>query len=244
MRGFLFEVFLYFFTLAASTHGSRMQLDSTLAYEIFRSPLLKGHQSQGMLLGTSQELFFIILRLSALMHGTTSPLLDSATIRSELLLIDMELLQFLMNLMDSSLPNNGNSEPVLCSKLYGLACRLIVKKTLQPTLPDNDDSIQEIVSAFSTSLELLSPTSLAHGVLCWPVVIIGLSAINGKHRSLVTARLKTIQEVWRSDIPLQSAKYLAQKWKEDKNRSFEGASTTVLGSVYRQDILELPVILV
>ena len=69
LHGFLLELFCYFYTLAATTHGHQMKVDTALAFQIFHCPMLLEHRIQGMLLGSSPKLFYIILRLSMVLNN-------------------------------------------------------------------------------------------------------------------------------------------------------------------------------
>lgn len=234
LRGFLLELFCYFFALAASTHGSRMSLDTLFANELFHSPFLKRHQSRGMLLGNSPELFLIIIRISTVLQRTEDWYANQDTIIAELEYIERDLWQVAIE----SSSSDGRSEIVLISELYYVACQLQLKKAMQPNLTPDDTLVQDFVQSFASALEQLPAESAANGVLCWPLFVVGLCTVNGKHRALLTTRLKAIHKGWRCGIPLQISKYLTRKWKENNGGSLD----MVLAATHGWATGQLPVI--
>ncbi|PYH88375.1 hypothetical protein BO71DRAFT_445303 [Aspergillus ellipticus CBS 707.79] len=202
----------------ATTHGHRMRLDMQFAFQLFDWMSLQKHQSQGMLLGSSPELFYIILRLSVVLNNTPSLGSNHATL-SELSSIEQDLERFSIDQTFTSHHRSDKTdlelnEAQLTSKLYYLACKLQLSQAMQPTAPISNKSKQKLVTAFFETLEILPIKSSANGVICWPLFIAGLSTITGKYRSAILIRLRTIETGWRSSIALQTSKYLTRQWKE------------------------------
>ena len=119
-----------------------------------------------------------------------------------------------------------SSEAWLTSELYYLACKLQIRQATQPIAATENEPWQNLLFAFFVTLEKLSIDSPANGVLCWPLFIAGLSAITGKHRSAILARLKAIGTGWRSSIASQTSKFLTRQWKESRNSESVMAATT------------------
>ena len=244
LRGFLLELFCYFYTLAASTHGGRMSVDIPLASAIFESPWLKGHRSQGMLLGASPELFLIILRLSASLHQASTVECSMETLHLHLSSIQSDLWQCFVDHVAIAHDESDSDTGRLASELYFWACQVQVEMALRPDRPREDEAIQAIVSTFMSVLDKIPTDSPANGVLCWPLFMVGLCAVSTKHQAAISARFKAIYSGWRSSIPLQTSKYLTQRWKEEKSRSAEPSAANPTDAVTDLALLDLPVILV
>ncbi|OAA60378.1 Zn(2)-C6 fungal-type DNA-binding domain protein [Niveomyces insectorum RCEF 264] len=252
LRGFLLELFCYFYTLAASTHGSRMSLDLPLAAAILESPWLRTHANQGMLLGDSPEIFLIILRLSVLLHGkstTTNAACHGDALDAQLSSIQLDLWRSSMEPVPpereaSSGTGSHADAGKLASELYFWGCQIQIELSQRPGRPKEDETIQALVSTCMAILERIPSDDPANGVLCWPLFVVGLCAVNSKHRAAISNRLQAIYAGWRSAIPLQTSKYLTQRWKQEKNEAVRPASATPTNSTTDLTTLNLPFVLV
>lgn len=243
LRGFLLELFCYFFTLAASTHGSLIRSDDKFAYQVFHSPFLQSHHGRGMLLGAQSEVFHIILRLSVALNRHSNSLPDQSSLQLELASIQSDLSQIEIHSQpdqDSQSEDIGSpTELHTTSKLYYIACQLLLYQLMYTDQSLCDELVSEALPLFFDTLESLPLSSSANGVLCWPLFIAGLSSNTGRYRSAVLSRLKTIETGWRSPIALQASKHLNRMWK-DSHRGVDFLMTSSPCS----NISMLPMILV
>lgn len=214
LRGLIFEIFCYIFTLTAFSHGQNLQLN--LALQIFSSPFLTGGQYQGILLGRSRQVFFYILRVSMLADDVRYAAASSTAAASELRTIETQLSQP-HPLSPKELHTAARDDADLIFNLYRLGCLLYVKRTLNPQLAHQSPEIQNLIQEFVSSLEELSPSSPANGVMCWPLVVAGLGATVGIHRRLIATRLRKNHETWRTDILKKSGEFLSKTWRENRN---------------------------
>jgi len=213
LRGLLFEVFCYIFTLTSFSHSGNLQLP--LALQVFNSPFL-GNQYQGILLELSLELFHMILRISILINKTSSSSFFDPTTRTELELIETQLYNWQHPKTSEDTEKIASNDESIASELYRLACLIHVKKILTPDLSLQSPEIQHLVLQFTINLKDLSPTSPANGILCWPLVVAGMCATAGTHRRLILGRVRKNNEMWRSEIFTKSADLLCKQWREDK----------------------------
>lgn len=218
LRGFLLELFCYFFTLAASTHGSRINSNDEFAYRVFHSPFLQSHQSRGMLLGSESEIFHIILRLSVTVNRHSIRPSNQTSLEMELSAIQSDLWRVSIHTNPDQILGTENvdcsAELHITSNLYYLACQLLLWQVMHSGTSIYDELARETLARFFETLERLPDTSSANGVLCWPLFIAGLSLNTGKYRSATLSRLKLIETGWRSAIALQASKHLIKRWKE------------------------------
>ncbi|KAI9744329.1 MAG: hypothetical protein M1818_002481 [Claussenomyces sp. TS43310] len=214
LRGLLFEIFCYIFTLTAFSHGRNLQLP--LALQVFNSPFLLGSQYQGVLLGVSLELFSMILRVSILTSKITFPSLLNAATSTELEHIETQLRNWQLPRPADDTNDQPAVDESITSELYRLACLIHVKRIRRPDLALQSSEIQGLLLKFIAGLNTLPPTSPANGILCWPLVVAGMCAVVISHRRLIVGRLRKNHETWRSDILSKSADLLCREWREDK----------------------------
>ncbi|OGM42225.1 Zn(II)2Cys6 transcription factor [Aspergillus bombycis] len=253
LRSFLFELFCYYFSLVAFSHGSRLSLPQASA--IFNSPIVTQYLQQGNVMGTSQRLFMCIFRISILAEKVTSERqFHDSPARTELTVLEQQLLTWRLELPLRRDADVTWLNDAITSELYRLACLIYIKKVLDPALSDHSPPIQAHVVAFVDHLGHLPPDAPSNNILCWPLVVAGLSAVLSTHQRAISTRLGQIYDIWRSDILCQSAAFLRQKWRRDRspNRCFASAShreqekNQNKSTVAVNDILKLqfPVILV
>ncbi|KAH7133780.1 fungal-specific transcription factor domain-containing protein [Dactylonectria macrodidyma] len=221
LRGLLFEIFCYIFTLTAFSHGHKLHLN--LALQVFNSPFLSGSFYQGILLRwRCPEIFSSILRVTMLTSGTTSIYsIDEAT-ASEIRILESQLANFPSTRYETD--ETTVTDEKTTSELYRLACLIHIKKILNPDLPDRSADIQGLVGQFITNLNILPPTSPANNILCWPLVVTGMSSVVMTHQRIIVGRLRKNHETWRSDILSKSAAFLSGKWREAKALEGKGAA--------------------
>ncbi|ETS74476.1 hypothetical protein PFICI_14342 [Pestalotiopsis fici W106-1] len=214
LRGLLFEFFCYFFALIAFSHGHALQLH--LGPSIFASPFLEANDDQGILLGgRCLMVLSCILKVATL----TSARNGNATVAENshapaLRAIEMQLSDW------SGVPLPDDDRTTLLpddaiAEIYRLACLIHVKRLLGRDSNGFSD-IQRLLSQFISLLNRLPTTSPANGILCWPLVVAGMSSVDATHRRLIVGRLRTVHETWRSKILTGSAALLESIWKEDK----------------------------
>ena len=220
LRGLLYEVLCYQFTLTAFSHGCRLPLH--LAPEVFASLLSWGDDYKGVLLGRQcREVFSIILQVAMLQSGLTSPYNLCEFRASELtsLMCQLERRPVSTCRDDKTAPDDQEA----VSELFRLACLIHVKKILYPRLHDSSAEIQGILGRFISTLNSLPPTSPANNILCWPLYLAGASSVVPSHRRLIIGRLRrNYGSWWRSDILSKSADLLSDKWRRDKNEDGGG----------------------
>jgi hypothetical protein len=246
LRGFLFEIFCYLFTLTAFSHSRGLSLD--LASMIFRSPFIQGRPYQGILLGRCRDLFFIIFRVAALtQHLTRTAPLD-ALIQTELLDIESRLTAQPSLAPPPSTSSAPGGEDI-ASELYRLACLLHVRNLLSASREAPAPANHDLVEQFTRHLATLPVSSPVNGILCWPLVIAGLSAVVSPHRRMIAGRLRANHATWRTDILTRSADFLRHTWNEEKagREARGGARGTETGKPWgfpvAAPILEIPVLL-
>ncbi|KAE8313960.1 fungal-specific transcription factor domain-containing protein [Aspergillus transmontanensis] len=218
LRSFLFELFCYYFSLVAFSHGSKLLLCQASA--IFNSPIVTQYLQQGNVMGTSQRLFMCIFRISMLVEKVTSERqIHDSPARAELVMLEEQLIAW-----QAELPSRRDADvawlnDAITSELYRLACLIYIKKVLDTSLSDHSPPIQALVLAFVEHLGHLPPDAPSNNILCWPLVVAGLSAVVVTHQRAISTRLGQIYDIWRSDILCQSAAFLRQKWRDDRNHS-------------------------
>lgn len=218
LRGFLLELFCYFFTIAASTHGNRIKSNDEFAFRVFNSPFLRSHRGRGMLLGAQSEIFYIIFRLSVTLNRYSGSQSNRDSLQLELLSIQSDLSRVIIQHESKQYLQTEESghfpELQIISSLYYLACQSLLHILMYPGLSVSDEPIRETIRQFFETLERIPLSSSANGVLCWPLFIIGASLNTGKYRSTILMRLRVIETGWRSPIALQASKILTQTWKD------------------------------
>ncbi|KNG91367.1 Zn(II)2Cys6 transcription factor [Aspergillus nomiae NRRL 13137] len=225
LRSFLFELFCYYFSLVAFSHGSRLSLSQASA--IFSSPIVTQYLQQGNVMGTSQRLFMCIFRISMLAEKVASERqFHDSPARTELTGLAQQLITWQLELPPRTDADIAWLNDAITSELYRLACLIYIKKVLDPALSDDSPPIQALVIAFADNLGHLPPDAPSNNILCWPLVVAGLSAVESTHQRAISIRLGQIYDIWRSDILCQSAAFLRQKWRRDRNpnRCFASAS--------------------
>ncbi|KAE8380394.1 fungal-specific transcription factor domain-containing protein [Aspergillus bertholletiae] len=248
LRSFLFELFCYFFSLVAFSHGSKLSLCQASA--IFSSPIVTQYLQQGNVMGTSQRLFMCIFRISMLAEKVASERqLNHSPARTELVMLEQQLISWRLELPLGRDADIAWLNDAITTELYRLACLIYTKKVLDTTLSDESPSIQALVGTFVEHLGRLPPDAPSNNILCWPLVVAGLSAIVSTHQRAISTRLGQIYDIWRSDILCQSATFLRQKWRggQGAHRHAVAASCSGRGpTTAKNDILKLqfPVILV
>lgn len=147
MQAFIFEVLCYSFALAAYSEGSKLFLSQ--AYHIFNPPSINGVINKGHIMGTSQFPFMIIFRISTLaetlIHADT---VMACVARITLLSIEEQLVDWHVGLAVSNDMDIGSLNDAVTSKMYFLACRIYLRKVLDPCTPDEDATIQDLVWEF------------------------------------------------------------------------------------------------
>ncbi|KAE8320775.1 fungal-specific transcription factor domain-containing protein [Aspergillus sergii] len=218
LRSFLFELFCYYFSLVSFSHGSKLSLCQASA--IFSSPIVTQYLQQGNVMGTSQRLFMCIFRISMLAEKVTSERqFQDSPARAELVMLEQQLIAW-----QAEYPSRKDADvawlhDAITSELYRLACLIYTKKVLYTSLSDHSPPIQALVLAIVEHLDHLPPDAPSNNILCWPLVVAGLSAVVGTHQRAISTRLGQIYDIWRSDILCQSAAFLRQKWRDDRNHS-------------------------
>lgn len=206
----MLEVFCYIFTLAAFSHGQSLQL--SLASHVFHSSLITGIRNHGLLIGRSIKLFDFILQISTLTCQREE--LD-AMIVSNLEAIEFQLSNW-HSIEEMYEQNAYSADEIVTTELYRLACIIHLKLTLTPHLALRSSQIQDYVSQFVASLEMLPILSPVNNILCWPLVVVGMAATTGSHRRIIAGRLQKNHERWRSEILTESLALLHKKWREDR----------------------------
>ncbi|RAK88518.1 hypothetical protein BO79DRAFT_228564 [Aspergillus costaricaensis CBS 115574] len=197
LRGYLFEMFCYFFALARFSLGSKLLIAQ--ADPIFVSPSIIRLIQHGHIMGTSQSLFIAIYRISRLSHNLqSSKSADVLSARQELLLLDQELMAYQSELTHDNTMDQEHLNDVITSKLYSLACRIHIRALLPPHGSDDNDTVHSLVDEFINNLQHLPPHSPSHNILCWPLVVAGLSARSSAHQRIIVAKLNNIHEEWKS----------------------------------------------
>ncbi|KAI1362300.1 fungal-specific transcription factor domain-containing protein [Xylaria arbuscula] len=211
LRGLLFEFFCYFFALTSFSHGHALHL--YLGRHIFDSTTDDG---PGILLGRRcREVFSCILEVAMLARQPyqTSPEAEQSRV-DELLLLKAQLSGW------SSLPLQDDDimaqDEHIIAELYRVACIVHIQTTLTSDHSDDSMELQYLVAQFISALDLLPPSSPANGILCWPLVVVGMAAEVATHRRLIVGRLRAMHGIWRSDILSKSTDLLHKIWKRDK----------------------------
>ncbi|GAT31235.1 hypothetical protein RIB2604_04100460 [Aspergillus luchuensis] len=207
LRGYLFEMFCYFFALARFSLGSKLLIAQ--ADPIFASPSIIRLIQHGHIMGTSQSLFIAIYRISRLSHNLqSSKSADVLPARQELLLMDQELRAYQSQLTHDNTMDQEHLNDVITSNLYSLACRIHIKALFPPHGSDDKDIVHSLVDEFINNLQHLPPHSPSQNILCWPLVVAGLSARNSAHQRIIVAKLNNIHEEWKSAVFSKSADFL------------------------------------
>lgn len=238
LRGFLFEIFCYIASLTSFSHGRNLPLSLTL--QVFNSPFLSGSQYQGILLGQCSKTFCFILQVAMLTCNMDPNDILDETIASELRSIEAQLADPLIH------EHVSHGSPAVVERttaqLYRLACLIHVRRTLEPDLDPKDPVLQDPVTQFIRYLEMLPSTSPANGILCWPLVVAGLSSVVTAHQRLITGRLRRNHETWRTDILSTSADLLSRQWKQRRECS-SVSNSLGLKPIKVQQAFEYPIVL-
>lgn len=225
LRGFIFELFCYFFSLSAYSLGPKLSLRR--AYRIFNSPSVIDYIQPGHIMGTSQYLFFTIFRVSTLAQTLASGK-DDQTSRAttELLSLDRNLAVCQVECANKGDMDIGCLSDAVTSELYRLACRIYIRKVVDPSTPDSDEGLQSLLVDFIYQLECLPLNSPSNSILSWPLVVAGLCATVKIHQRIIVTKLVQIHQEWQSDIFSKSAAFLREKWKENRKQKCSEPSTT------------------
>ncbi|RDW63087.1 Zn(II)2Cys6 transcription factor [Aspergillus mulundensis] len=238
LRAFLLEVFCYFFSLTAFSHGPSLILD--LAAQIFDS--IDHNTTQSLLLGQSQDLIITIFRVTRLAKDL--PCMPGPVLA--------ELANIEAQLANDQMPGTAGEayydDDRVMYELYRLSCLIYVKQTMDPLLPPRDAELQDIVDHFVAQLDSLPHDSPSNGLLAWPLVITGFYAVAPPHQRIILARLRLIYKTWRTDIFPQTVDYLRQFWglgSVDKDRYLDcDGDDSRLPLGFRFQNLHLPTVLV
>ncbi|KAJ5333632.1 uncharacterized protein N7506_007415 [Penicillium brevicompactum] len=216
LRGYLYEVFCYFFSLTAFSLGHKLSL--IRAYAIFDSPSFIGNIHHGHIMGSCQRLFTTIFRFSTLTQALASDDLQSqSAARFELLQMDEELQTCQVEPAAEQAPGFEHDDSTITYELYRLACRIHVKVLISSGTPNQDGAVQSLVEAFVAHLQTLPPNSPSHSILSWPLVIAGVSATESRHQRAIVNKLAHIYEGLQAEIFSKSAAFLRAKWKKDRD---------------------------
>ncbi|CAK41775.1 hypothetical protein M747DRAFT_273831 [Aspergillus niger ATCC 13496] len=214
LRGYLFEMFCYFFALARFSLGSELLIAQ--ADRIFASPSIIQHIQHGHIMGISQSLFIAIYRICHFSHDMQSSIsADRSSARQGLLLLDQELTACQSQLTIDPSMDQGHLNDVITSNLYSLACRIHIKALLTHE-SDETDTVHSLMEEFINNLQHLPPHSPSHNILCWPLVIAGLSAKTSAYQRIIVAKLNNIHEEWKSAVFSKSADFLRELWRRDR----------------------------
>ncbi|PWY89717.1 hypothetical protein BO70DRAFT_426171 [Aspergillus heteromorphus CBS 117.55] len=240
LRGFLFEMFCYFFPLAAFSLGPKLSISLSWADRIFASPSVMAYIRNGHIMGTSQHLFIAIYRIALLGQKLVSGQPDQVSAaRRELILLDRELISRQTDFTPTEYSMDLDQlSDAITSALYSLACRIHIKRLLllAPSQPDteneNEDAeeeeeeeeeeedslaaIQSLVTEFIHTLHHLPPDSPSHNIMSWPLVVAGFSASSAAHQRIIAAKLDIIYTEWQSAIFSKGAAFLREKWRGDR----------------------------
>lgn len=193
-----------------------------------------------MLLGTSRELFYIIVRFAQLCHDSKPEDFTTVETKMELTSLEWRLRnwQFASSDIDPDDPVDGDM--MLSSELYRLACLISVVKAMDQMLATSSPAVQELVSAFITTLERLPLESPVNTSLCWPLVVVGCYTLVGTHRRIISARLKKIIETYKGANLVNSLRFLMSTWKRDKEirARISGASELVFTNPTLFDLMQ------
>ncbi|KAE8402418.1 fungal-specific transcription factor domain-containing protein [Aspergillus pseudonomiae] len=211
LRKFLVEMFCYFFSITAFTHGAQLVLSE--ARQIFEFPGLLQHLESGSIMGTSQKVFFIVFRVALHLSQFESSMLTYKRIYADLVSAKQDLRNIRASFhvqpdMSAEMINDG-----VTFELYRLACLMYLQSLIDGSISISAASIQEMVSSFVTHLAMLPPESPSDGFLCWPMVIVGRCAIQQTHRAAISTKLKTIFDKFRSEIFSRNLTMLKQHWR-------------------------------
>lgn len=238
LRALLFEIFCYIASLTSFSHGRNLPL--SLALQVFNSPFLSGSQYQGILLGQSSKTFCFILQVAMLTSNMNPNDILDETRASELRSIEAQLADPLI--YEPASHGSPAVDEQTTAQLYRLACLIHVRRTLEPNLDPRDPVLQDPVTQFIRYLEMLPSTSPANGILCWPLVVAGLSSIVTTHQRLITGRLRKNHETWRTDILSVSAELLSRQWRQRRECS-SVSNSLGLKPVKVQQAFEYPIVL-
>lgn len=203
------------FSLTAFSHSSLLSLNH--GSRIFNTPGLMEYLQGGAILGTSQKALFIVYRVSILLSQLSSTIdtnhgeLDPKT-RSKLIATETQLQTTQPPFIPTPDMNTETLSDGITFEFYRLACLIYLRYTISPSTPITDTYIQSLVSQFITYVSYL-PESPSDGFICWPVVIVGLCAVEKEHRNAIALKLKKTHERWRSDIFTKSLAFLKAWWR-------------------------------
>ncbi|KAL4786939.1 fungal-specific transcription factor domain-containing protein [Aspergillus varians] len=208
IRKFLIEMFCYFFSITALTHGPSLAFHDSS--HIFDFPGLNTYLQNGTVLGTSQEAFAAVFQLARYLSQSQS----DRDPESPTLLTTAQALQ-------TSRPpfqthpsmSPGTLNDGVTFELHRLACLIHLTQVTSPTTPTLAPSIQAMVASFIAYLAALPLESPSDGFLCWPLVIVGVHAVDRLHQIAIAARLKAIYNRFRSEIFSRNLAFLKGWWR-------------------------------
>ncbi|KAL4794842.1 fungal-specific transcription factor domain-containing protein [Aspergillus venezuelensis] len=213
LRRLLVEMFCYFFSITSFTNG--VSLDFYNSSYIFESPFLHDYLQKGTIVGTSQKAFPIIFRLSRYLSNPQDIPLPNTDSHSGLLNAAAELRNFRQSFQVRPAMSSAEITDGITFELYRLAYLIHIKQIIDPSIPDTDESVQDLVSSFMFYLSHLPPHSPSDGFICWPLVVVGIRAVEREHRTAIANKLRSIYQRFRSEIFSRNLAFLRQVWKED-----------------------------
>ncbi|KAE8333329.1 fungal-specific transcription factor domain-containing protein [Aspergillus sergii] len=211
LRKFLVEMFCYFFSITAFTHGAHLSLSE--ARQIFEFPGLFEYLQSGSIMGTSQKVFFIVFRVALYLSRLEPTTFSDRRIYRDIVSAEKDLQN---NQASFQVCRDMSAETIndgVTFELYRLACVIYLQSLIDESIAISASSIQEMVSSFVTHLSMLPPESASDGFLCWPMVIVGRCAIQQTHRAAISTKLKTIFDKFRSEIFSRNLTMLKQYWR-------------------------------
>ncbi|KAE8376951.1 fungal-specific transcription factor domain-containing protein [Aspergillus bertholletiae] len=214
LRKFLVEMFCYFFSITAFTHGAHLALGE--ARQIFEFPGLLEHLESGSIMGTSQKIFLIMFRVTLHSARSQDTILSNHRRYHDIVSAEQDLRNIRASFharpeMSTEVINDG-----VTFELYRLACLIYLQSLTDQSISIGAPSIQNMVSSFVAHLSMLPSESRSDGFICWPMVIVGRCAVNQKHQTAITLKLRATFAKFRSDIFSKNLTMLKQHW-----RSFE-----------------------
>ncbi|KAF9884580.1 hypothetical protein FE257_001464 [Aspergillus nanangensis] len=217
LRKFLFEMFCYFFSIAAFTHGPSLAF--TDSSHIFDFPGLDEYLHTGTIMGTSQTAFPIIFRLSRYLSesSTETSIRAAPNLHFDLIRTAQDLQDLRPSFQISPDMTTESINDGVTFELYRLAYLIYLNQVIGPGILTDVPLLPEMVTSFIRYLAQLPAESPSDGFLCWPLVVVGLHALDRTHQMAVAQKLKAIHHRFRSEIFSRNLAFLRRWWREGQS---------------------------
>ncbi|KAI1613408.1 fungal-specific transcription factor domain-containing protein [Exophiala viscosa] len=221
--GFLAEAYTYLATLwSISSKPAWDELLDDAEYSLYKSDVLV-HRSSGMLLGCYHDLFALIPSITLLAKERALDQDNLGTYSTESLAIFATLKQQILEWEVS--PTVSDQNVIDCGRIYRKALLvhletafrrhdhpLYKKNHLRPCINECLESLATVLARFPAAEAPIATT------LVWPLVVLGASATEIRHRDLIREMLQSLHRNIQMPVILNTCNLITELWATHEGR--------------------------